>query len=103
MVCAKALLDPSSRARVWGSVPTLSRTRGARTPMTSPKFETLVDIFLQSIASFGPRPLFGEKKNGQWSWMTYIQFGQMVDDLRGGLAQLGVTHGDRVAVIANNR
>ncbi|OJT17227.1 long-chain fatty acid--CoA ligase [Archangium sp. Cb G35] len=71
--------------------------------MTSPKFETLVDIFLQSIASFGPRPLFGEKKNGQWSWMTYIQFGQMVDDLRGGLAQLGVTHGDRVAVIANNR
>ncbi|MFY0528018.1 AMP-dependent synthetase/ligase [Archangium gephyra] len=71
--------------------------------MTSPKFETLVDIFLQSVASFGPRPLFGEKKNGQWTWMTYIQFGQMVDDLRGGLAQLGVTHGDRVAVIANNR
>ncbi|MCY1082471.1 AMP-dependent synthetase/ligase [Archangium lansingense] len=71
--------------------------------MTSPKFETLVDVFLQSIASFGPRPLFGEKKNGQWTWMTYIQFGQMVDDLRGGLAQLGVTHGDRVAVIANNR
>ncbi|HEX5749399.1 MAG TPA: long-chain fatty acid--CoA ligase [Archangium sp.] len=71
--------------------------------MTSPKFETLVDVFLQSIASFGPRPLFGEKKNGQWSWMTYIQFGQMVDDLRGGLAQLGVGHGDRVAVISNNR
>ena len=71
--------------------------------MTSPKFETLVDIFLQSIASYGPRPLFGEKKNGQWTWMTYIQFGQMVDDLRGGLAQLGVSHGDRVAVIANNR
>lgn len=71
--------------------------------MTSPKFETLVDIYLQSIASYGPRQLFGEKKNGQWTWMTYIQFGQMVDDLRGGLAQLGVTHGDRVAVISNNR
>ncbi len=71
--------------------------------MTSPKFETLVDIFQQSMAHFGPRPLFGEKKNGQWTWMTYVQFGQMVDDLRGGLAQLGVTHGDRVAVISNNR
>jgi long-chain acyl-CoA synthetase len=71
--------------------------------MASPKFETLVDIFLQSIAHFGPRPLFGEKKNGQWTWMTYVQFGQMVDDLRGGLSQLGVTHGDRVAVISNNR
>jgi long-chain acyl-CoA synthetase len=71
--------------------------------MASPKFETLVDIFLQSTANHGPRPLFGEKKNGQWTWLTYAKFGQMVDDLRGGLSQLGVTYGDRVAVIANNR
>ncbi|MFL5351766.1 AMP-dependent synthetase/ligase [Archangium sp.] len=71
--------------------------------MASPKFETLVDVFLQSSAHFGPRPLFGEKKNGQWTWMTYARFGQLVDDLRGGLAQLGVTPGDRVAVISNNR
>jgi long-chain acyl-CoA synthetase len=71
--------------------------------MASAKFETLVDIFQQSTRSFGPRPLFGEKKNGQWTWMTYARFGQMVDDLRGGLSQLGVTTGDRVAVISNNR
>ena len=71
--------------------------------MASAKFETLVDIFQQSTRSFGPRPLFGEKKNGQWTWMTYARFGQMVDDLRGGLSQLGVTTGDKVAVISNNR
>ncbi|WNG21315.1 AMP-dependent synthetase/ligase [Cystobacter fuscus] len=71
--------------------------------MTSPRFETLVDIYLKSIATFGPRPLFLEKKNGQWMEMTYIQFGQKVDDLRGGLVQLGVKPGDRVAVISNNR
>lgn len=71
--------------------------------MASPKFETLVDVFLQSTAHFGPRKLFGEKKNGQWTWMTYARFGQLVDDLRGGLAQLGVTPGERVAVISNNR
>ncbi len=71
--------------------------------MASAKFETLVDIFQQSTRSFGPRPLFGEKKNGQWTWMTYARFGQLVDDLRGGLSQLGVTTGDRVAVISNNR
>jgi long-chain acyl-CoA synthetase len=71
--------------------------------MASPKYETLIDIFLQSTAAFGPRPLFGEKKNGQWTWMTYSQFGQKVDDLRGGLSQLGVTNGDRVAIISNNR
>jgi len=71
--------------------------------MASPKFETLVDIFQQSTRTFSSRELFGEKKNGQWTWMTYAQFGQMVDDLRGGLSQLGVTYGDRVAVISNNR
>src|SRR6218665_396847 len=71
--------------------------------MTRPKFETLVDIFLQSTAHYGPRPLFLEKKNGTWAEMTYIQFAQKVDDLRGGLAKLGVTAGDRVAVISNNR
>jgi long-chain acyl-CoA synthetase len=71
--------------------------------MASPKFETLVDVFQQSTRTFSSRELFGEKKNGQWTWMTYAQFGQMVDDLRGGLSQLGVTNGDRVAVISNNR
>ena len=71
--------------------------------MTSPRFETLVDIFLKSMATFGPRPLFLEKKNGQWTEMTYVQFGQKVDDLRGGLKKLGVKPGDRVAVISNNR
>jgi long-chain acyl-CoA synthetase len=71
--------------------------------MASPKFETLVDVFQQSTRTFSSRELFGEKKDGQWTWMTYAQFGQMVDDLRGGLSQLGVTNGDRVAVISNNR
>ena len=68
--------------------------------MASPKFETLVDIFQHRTRTFSSRDLFGEKKNGQWTWMTYAQFGQMVDDLRGGLSQLGVTNGDRVAVIS---
>ncbi|MCI0671364.1 MAG: long-chain fatty acid--CoA ligase, partial [Myxococcaceae bacterium] len=71
--------------------------------MASPKFQTLVDIYTQSTRAFGPRELFGEKKNGTWTWTSYARFGQMVDDLRGGLAQLGVGMGDRVAVISNNR
>jgi long-chain acyl-CoA synthetase len=71
--------------------------------MASPKFETLVDVFQNSTRTFASRPLFGEKKNGQWTWMTYAKFAQLVDDLRAGMAQLGVTTGDRVAVISNNR
>ena len=32
-----------------------------------------------------------------------MEFGQQVDSFRGGLASLGVTKGDRVALISNNR
>lgn len=71
--------------------------------MQLPQFQTLIDIFKRSTSTFGSRDLFGEKKNGQWVWTTYSRFGEMVDDLRGGLAQLGVGAGDRVAVISNNR
>ncbi|MDP3277649.1 MAG: long-chain fatty acid--CoA ligase [Deltaproteobacteria bacterium] len=66
-------------------------------------FETLVDIYKRSTKLFGANQLFGEKHNGEWQWMTYAKFAEAVDDFRGGLAQLGVGPGDRVAVIANNR
>ncbi len=69
----------------------------------TPKFRTLVDIFEHSIATFADRPLFGTKKDGQWRWMTYGEFGSKVNALRGGLASLGVEKGDRVAIISNNR
>ncbi|MBW2465273.1 MAG: long-chain fatty acid--CoA ligase, partial [Deltaproteobacteria bacterium] len=45
----------------------------------------------------------GVKKGGTWNWSTYAEFAKSVDALRGGLASLGVTKGDRVAMIANNR
>jgi long-chain acyl-CoA synthetase len=67
------------------------------------QFETLTEIFERSIKLYASRELFGEKKNGTWQWMTYARFGQLVNDLRGGLAQYGVRAGDRVAVISNNR
>ena len=71
--------------------------------MSAPTYETLVDIFEHSIREFGPRELFGAKKDGRWSWTTYETFGKYVEDFRGGLASLGVGRGDKVAVIADNR
>lgn len=67
------------------------------------KFDTLVEIFSESTKRYGQSPLFGEKRDGEWRWMTYGAFKEKVDNLRGGLAGLGVKAGDRVAVIANNR
>ncbi|HVJ90968.1 MAG TPA: long-chain fatty acid--CoA ligase [Labilithrix sp.] len=67
------------------------------------KYETLVDLYLDSLKTFPDNPLFGTKRGGQWHWTTYLEFGRMTDGFRAGLASLGVEHGDRVAVISNNR
>jgi len=67
------------------------------------KFDTLVEIFSESTKRYAQSPLFGEKRDGEWQWMTYGAFKEKVDNLRGGLAGLGVKSGDRVAVISNNR
>src|SRR6202034_1171617 len=73
-------------------------------PMSSPpRFDTLVDIFPQSIEKFPTRELFGTKSGGVWRFSTYAEFGKDVTALRGGLASLGVGKGDKVAIISNNR
>lgn len=71
--------------------------------MSSIKYENLVDMFERSVKAYGPRELFGTKKNGQWVWTTFAEMGKLVDDFRGGLASLGIKQGDRLCVISNNR
>lgn len=68
-----------------------------------PRYKDLVSLLTDSVARHGTRPLFGTKKDGQWGWITYAEFGRQVDQCRAGLAALGVGKGDRVAVISNNR
>lgn len=68
-----------------------------------PKFKTLCEIYERSVREFSNRPLFGTKTGDSWTWMTYGEFGRHTDEIRGGLASLGVKAGDTVAVISNNR
>jgi len=51
---------------------------------------------------YGDRPLYGTKRGGVYEWTTYEQFGEKVDALRGGLASLGASAGDKVAIICKN-
>ena len=69
----------------------------------TPRFETLIDIYRHSIDTYSNRPLFGVKQDGSWSWMTYGAFGEEVDRVRTGIADLGVEKGDVVGIISDNR
>ena len=71
-------------------------------PEFKPKFESLVEVFNASVETYGDRALFGVKREGQWQWMTYAEWGDRVRRLRTALQSLGVEAGDRVAIIANN-
>ncbi len=67
--------------------------------------DNLVALFEESVKKFPNNPLFGTKnaeKTG-YDWVTYRQVAARVDNLRAGLAGLGVDRGDAVAIIANNR
>ncbi|GAB4215866.1 MAG: AMP-dependent synthetase/ligase [Sandaracinaceae bacterium] len=68
-----------------------------------PKYSSLVAVFDDATKRFASRPLFGTKRGGEWTWMTYGEFAVEVADVRAGLASLGIGAGDRVGIIANNR
>jgi long-chain acyl-CoA synthetase len=64
----------------------------------------LVSVLAESVYAHRGLPLFGTRSGaGAWSWMSYGEFAQRVDTLRGGLASLGIGPGSRVAVISRNR
>jgi len=71
--------------------------------MSSASFTNLVDMFETSVEKFGPQKLFGTKREGKWQWSTFREIGKQVDDLRAGMAAVGIKAGDRVCVISNNR
>jgi long-chain acyl-CoA synthetase len=72
--------------------------------MTGPEsIVSLVDVLTNSLKRYGPLELFGTKTGDQWRYISYADFGKLVDQMRGGLATLGVGRGDKVGIISNNR
>jgi long-chain acyl-CoA synthetase len=73
-----------------------------------PKFQldkpdNLVELFENSVKKFPDRPFLGTKNNeGEYEWVTYREVGRRVDNLRSGLASIGIKRGDAVGIISNN-
>jgi long-chain acyl-CoA synthetase len=67
------------------------------------KPDNLVELFENSVKQFPDKPYLGTKnKDGVYEWVTYREVGRRVDNLRGGLASIGVKSGDAVGIISNN-
>ena len=67
------------------------------------KPDNLVELVEESVKLFGDRPVFGKKNDaGDYEWITYGELGGRIDNVRTGLAQVGVEKGDAVGIIANN-
>jgi long-chain acyl-CoA synthetase len=69
----------------------------------SKDYQTLNDLYQDAVATYASNRLFGTKKGGSYQWITYAEFGELVDAFRGGLAARGIGKGDTVAIISNNR
>jgi long-chain acyl-CoA synthetase len=68
------------------------------------KPDNLVEFLENSVSRYPDNPLFGTKnQKGTYDWVTYKEVGARVDNLRGGLAQLGIGKDDAVGIIASNR
>ena len=71
---------------------------------TYEKPDNLVELIETSVAEYAQRPLFGTPDSeGNYTWVTYEAVGKRIDDLRGGLAGIGIGAGDTVGVISRNR
>jgi long-chain acyl-CoA synthetase len=67
------------------------------------KPDNLVELFENSVKKFPDKPFLGTKnKQGVYEFVTYGEVGRRVDNLRAGLAGLGVKRGDAVGIISNN-
>ncbi len=65
-------------------------------------FKNLVEIQQYACRTHPERDMYGTRGDQEFTWITYGEFGQQVDEFRGGLASLGVSRADKVAIISSN-
>jgi len=66
------------------------------------KPDNLIDMLENSLEKHADREWLGTKNGKGYNWVTYGEMGERINNLRGGLASIGVEKGDTVAVLCNN-
>ncbi|HUF17117.1 MAG TPA: long-chain fatty acid--CoA ligase [Thermoanaerobaculia bacterium] len=68
----------------------------------TPRAETVPRLFLEAVERFGPRVALREKYLGIWREITWNEYRDIVEAVALALGELGLEHGDRVGIIAEN-
>ncbi|MEM9691157.1 MAG: AMP-dependent synthetase/ligase [Myxococcota bacterium] len=68
-----------------------------------PLVDNLVSLLQRSLERHASRIAFGERRESRWHWIQYEDFAREIDEVRSGLAVVGIGPGDRVALLSNNR
>jgi long-chain acyl-CoA synthetase len=67
------------------------------------KSATLADLLPRAAQMYGEAPAIQFKQGGEWVARSFAEVETTVRDLALGLADLGVTKGDKVSILANTR
>ena len=63
---------------------------------------TLTQLFFENSLLYQNKTLFGFKKDGEWSHISWNEAGDLVQDLSLGLHEIGVRKNDKISIIAEN-
>ena len=63
---------------------------------------TLTQLFFENSLLYQNKTLFGFKKDGEWSHISWNEASDLVQDLSLGLHEIGVRKNDKISIIAEN-
>ena len=63
---------------------------------------TLTQLFFENSSLYQNKTLFGFKKDGEWSHISWNEASDLVKDLSVGLHEIGVRKNDKISIIAEN-
>ena len=66
------------------------------------KMNTLTQLFFENSLLYQNKTLFGFKKDGEWSHISWNEASDLVQDLSVGLHEIGVRKNDKISIIAEN-